>query len=196
MCQVLYYHGENDITRFASSADGVSFKYEGVAFTTKQFAEVSEASYARIFRYNIQGKDNRYIALVMCNNKGSRKIYLAWSKDGRSWDSKPAPLIEPQEKSGQLAQAWLLPWRGKQYLIYHDYNARGTDLHVSDVDPSFENVKYIGMFYDHRTAGPDNVAQMSPCFIEEDGKLYMFTNIGPRLHQKIALAAGSANKKD
>ena len=44
------------------------------------------------------------------------------------------------------------------------------------------------MFYDHTTASPDNVAQMSPCFLEEKGKIYMYTNIGPRLRQKIALA--------
>lgn len=187
----LYFHGENDITRLASSTDGINFKYENISFTTKQFADISEASYARIFRYNIPGKDNRFIALVMGNNKGTRKIYLAWSKDGRSWETRSEPLIEPKDKSGQLAQAWLLPWCGKLYMIYHDYNAKGTDLHVSVVDPALEHVKYIGIFYDHRTAGQENVAQMSPCLIEENGKLYLFTNIGPRLKQKIALAIAS-----
>jgi hypothetical protein len=29
---------------------------------------------------------------------------------------------------------------------------------------------------------------MSPCFLEANGKIYMYTNIGPRLNQKIALA--------
>ena len=39
-----------------------------------------------------------------------------------------------------------------------------------------------------QTAGAENVAQMSPCIVEEKGKLYLFTNIGPRLRQNIALA--------
>ena len=29
---------------------------------------------------------------------------------------------------------------------------------------------------------------MSPCFVAEGNRLYLFTNIGPRLNQKIALA--------
>lgn len=144
--------------------------------------------YARVFRYTIPGKDNRYIMLLMGNNRGTRRIYLAWSKDGRSWEPRRTSFIDPQAPTGQLAQAWHFPWQGKHYLIYHDYSTRGTDLHVSEVDPTFEHVRYIRVFYDHTAASPDNVAQMSPCFLEENGKVYMYTNIGPRLHQKIALA--------
>jgi hypothetical protein len=190
----LYYHGENDVTRLASSVDGVHFNYECAAVTSKIFNRIGEASYARVFRYTIPGKDNRYIMLLMGNNGGTRKIYLAWSKDGRQWEARRDPLIEPQEKSGQLAQAWLFPWRGKLYMFYHDYSTKATDLHISEVDPALENVKYIGMFYDRRASGPDNVAQMSPCLVEENGKLYLFTNIGPRLNQTIALAVAPADK--
>ena len=88
----VYYHGENDVTRYASTTDGIHFQYEGVAVTTKDFDAISEASYARIFRYPIPGKDNRYIMLVMGNNRGTRRIYLAWSKDGRSWETRRTPL--------------------------------------------------------------------------------------------------------
>jgi hypothetical protein len=31
--------------------------------------------------------------------------------------------------------------------------------------------------------------------MEEDNKLYLFTNIGPRLHQKIALAIAEGSRK-
>ena len=85
------------------------------------------------------------------------------------------------------AQAWLLPWQAKLYLVYHDYDPKGTDLHISEVDPEFTKTRYLGIFYDHTSAGPDNTAQMSPCIMEEDNKLHLFTNIGPRLNQKIAL---------
>ncbi|MCU0874733.1 MAG: hypothetical protein MUE50_20570 [Pirellulaceae bacterium] len=188
----VYYHGENDITRFASSADGIRFTYEGVAVTTKMFDKVSEASYARIQRHSLPGKDNRYIMLVMGNNGGTRKIYLAWSKDGRTWETRRTPFLEPQTKTGQLAAAWHLPFRGKHFLIYHDYGPQ-TDLHACEVDAAFEQPKYLGLFYPHDASDPHNVAQMSECFIEENGKLYMFTNVGPRLSQKIALAIASSN---
>ncbi|HUT91234.1 MAG TPA: hypothetical protein VMY37_17165 [Thermoguttaceae bacterium] len=42
------------------------------------------------------------------------------------------------------------------------------------------------------TASPDNVARMSPCFLEENARIYLTTNIGPRLHQKIAFAVADA----
>ncbi len=187
----LYYHGENDVTRFASTTDGIHFRYEGVAVTTKDFDAISEASYARVFRYTIPGKDNRYIMLLMGNNRGTRRIYLALSKDGRNWESRRTPLIDPPPGTGQVAQAWYFPWHDKHYLIYHGHlaaNLQIANLYASESDPAFERPTYLGLFWDHTTASPDNVAQMSPCFLAENGKLFMYTNIGPRLHQKIALA--------
>jgi hypothetical protein len=193
----VYYHGENDVTRFASTTDGIHFQYEGVAFTTKMFPDVSEASYARMFRYTIPGKDNRFIALLMGNNRGTRRIYLAWSKDGRRWEPRPTPLVDPPPGTAQVAQAWFLPWQGKHYLVYHAHwtvKPLVADLHVSQVDAALASSNYLGLFYDHASAGPDNVAQMSPCIVDEQGKLYLFTNIGPRLNQKIALATADAEE--
>ena len=69
-----------------------------------------------------------------------------------------------------------------------DVPAPDWNLYATEVDPAFEHAKHLGRFYDHTTASPDNVAQMSPCFLEANGKIYMFTNIGPRLNQKIAMA--------
>jgi hypothetical protein len=191
----VYYHGENDVTRFASTTDGIHFHYEGVAFTTKLFHDVSEASYARMFRYTIPGKDNRYIALLMGNNRGTRRIYLAWSKDGRSWEPRQTPLVDPPPGTAQVAQAWYFPWQGKHYLIYHAHlstNNLIADLHVSEVDAALEHAKYLGLFYDHASASPNNVAQMSPCFLTHNNLIYMYTNIGPRLNQKIALAVAES----
>ena len=56
------------------------------------------------------------------------------------------------------------------------------------MDAAFEHTQYLGVFYDRTSFSPDNVAQMSPCFVTEGNRLYLFTNIGPRLNQKIALA--------
>ena len=194
----VYYHGENDVTRIASTTDGIHFQYEGVAVTTKMFDAISEASYARVFRYTLPGKDNRYIMLLMGNNGGTRRIYLAWSKDGRTWETRRSPLVDPPPGTGQIAQAWYFPWRGRHYLIYHGHltdSFQTANLYASEIDPAFERPELLGLFYDHTTAGPDNVAQMSPCFVEANGKIYMFTNIGPRLNQKIALAVAEVNSR-
>jgi hypothetical protein len=191
----VYYHGENDVTRFASSADGVRFRYEGVAVTTKMFDAVSEASYARVFRHALPGKDNRYLMLLMGNNRGTRRIYLAWSKDGRTWEPRRTPLLDPPPGTNQIAQAWHFPWQGKHYLIFHGHLAdsfQTANLYAAEVDAGFERTTHLGLFYDHAAAGPENVAQMSPCFLTEGDKLYMYTNIGRRLNQKIALAAAPA----
>lgn len=187
----LYYHGENDVTHLASSVNGVDFRYEGVAVTARMFDRISEASYARVFRYTIPGRDNRYIMLFMGNNEGTRRIYLATSMDGRSWQPRREPLLSPPPGTSQVAQAWYLPWQGRHYLIYHAHQASNelyASLHVSEVDAALEHTRYIGVFYDRTSVSPDNAAQMSPCFVAEADCLYLFTNIGPRLNQKIALA--------
>jgi len=191
----LYYHGENDVTRLASSADGLRFTYEGVAVDATMFDDVSEASYARVFRYRLPGKNNRYVMLLMGNNRGIRRIYLAWSRDGRTWQTRRAPLLDPPPGTEQVAQAWYFPYRGRHYLMYHAHQAGRpeiADLHVSEVDAALEHPRHLGVLYPHTSVSPDNLAQMSPCLVEEDGMFYLFTNIGPRLHQKIALAVAPA----
>lgn len=192
----LYYHGENDVTRIAWTTDGIHFEYEGVAVTTKMFDDISEASYARVFRYTLPGKDNRYVMLLMGNNRGTRRIYLAWSRDGRTWETRRSPLVDPPLGTAQIAQAWYFPWQGRHYLIYHGHltdSFQTANLYASEIDAAFERPTCLGLFHDHTTAGPDNVAQMSPCFLAADGKLYMFSNIGPRLNQKIALAVAEVD---
>lgn len=83
---------------------------------------------------------------------------------------------------------------GKYYLYYAPHNAPGgiclayASLHISEVDAAFEQTKHLGVFYDRTSFSPDNVAQMSPCLVAEGSQLYLFTNVGPRLNQKIALA--------
>ena len=189
----LYFHGENPVTRLASSADGIHFRYEGVAVTTGMFANVSEASYGRVFRHELSGQTNRYIMLLMGNNAGIRRIYLAWSKDGRKWEPRRAPLMDPPPGTDQTAGAVYLPWRGRHYVIAHANNSRvafneGYDLYLAETDAAFEKTTPLGKFLDRSIASPSNPAVMSPCFLEEDGRLYLFMNVGPRLRNKIALA--------
>ncbi|MEN6425206.1 MAG: hypothetical protein ABFE13_07575 [Phycisphaerales bacterium] len=104
-------------------------------------------------------------------------------------------MLTPPPGTSQVAQAWYFLWQDKHYLIYHAHEAKDetyASLHVSEVDAAFEQTKYLGVFYNRTSLSPDNVAQMSPCFVAEDNRLYLFTNVGPRLNQKIALAIADA----
>ena len=190
---LLYFHGENPVTRVASSSDGIHFDYDGEAITTRMFPNLSEASYGRVFRHSLPGKDNRFVMLLMGNDRGTRRIYLAWSKDGRKWDTRPTPVMDPPPGTDQVAGAVLLPWAGKLFLIAHANNSKanfneGFDLYAAETDAALEQIKPLGKFFDRTLVSPTNPGVMSPCFLEDDGRLWMFFNIGPRLRNKIALA--------
>ncbi len=190
---LLYFHGENQVTRLASSSDGVHFSYEGEAVTTRMFPGLSEASYGRVFRHSLPGKDNRYVMLLMGNDHETRRIYLAWSKDGRKWETRTTPLMDPPPGTDQVAGAVLLSWAGKYYLVAHAHDSKaafnlGNDLYVAETDAALEHVKPLGKFYERTLVSPTNVGVMSPCFLEDDARLCMFFNIDARLNNKIALA--------
>ncbi|MEI6502068.1 MAG: hypothetical protein WCP21_13705 [Armatimonadota bacterium] len=91
----LYYHGENNTTRLATSTDGIYFEYDCVLITTDMWPGSIEASYAHVFRHAIPGQGNRYVALVRGSLGGTRHVFLAWSKDGRTWEPRPEPLLSP-----------------------------------------------------------------------------------------------------
>jgi hypothetical protein len=190
---LLYYHGENGTTRLAASTNGIDFLYEGVSVTTEMFENVSEASYGRVFRHSLPGKDNGYIMLLMGNNRGTRRIYLAWSKDGRLWESRRAPLLDPPPGTDQVAGAVYLPRGERHFLIFHANNSKaafnkGFGLYVAETDAAMQKVTHLGKFMDPSFVSPENPAVMSPSFIEDSGRLHLFLNIGPRLQNQIALA--------
>lgn len=121
----------------------------------------------------------------------ARKVFFASSKDARTWDVRQEPLVDPPPGTCQIAGSCYLPWNGKHYIIYHGHwtvNMQVSDLLVSEVDPAFEHSKFVGKLIDHTIAGTWNPAASGASMIEENGKLYMFFCIGPRLNNRIALA--------
>jgi hypothetical protein len=192
----LYFHGENDTTRVASSHDGIHFEYEGVAVSTSMYDGISEASYARVFPCRVPGKDANFVLLFMGNNNGTRRIYAAWSRDGKSFEAQREPLISPPPGTGvtQVGAPWYFPHEGKHYVIFHGdktdaaLNDVLTDLYIADVGPDFQSEEHLGLFYDRRSAGENNARVSDPCLIEEQNRRYLFMSIGSRLKQEIALA--------
>ncbi len=190
----LYYHGENPVTRLATSTDGIHFHYDGAVVHTGMFQNVSEASYGRVFRRELPGHAGEYVMLLMGNNQGIRRIYLATSKSGREWEPRRAPLLDPPPGTDQVAGAWYLSRGGKHYFVAHANNSKagfnqGYDLYLAETDAAFEHINYLGKFMDRTFVSPTNEGVMSPCFFQEqDGAIYLFFNIGARLRNKIALA--------
>lgn len=189
----LYYHGENDVTRLAESRDGINFEYGGEVINTKMFENTSEASYGRVFRHKLPGKHNKYVMLLMGNQSGTRRIFLAWSRDGRKWETQPKPIVDPPPGTDQVAGAVYLNRGGKHYLIFHANNSKlafndGYDLYVAETDRAFSKIHHLGKFMERTFVSPENPAVMSPFLFQDEGKLAVFFNVGARLRNKIALA--------
>ncbi len=185
----MYFHGNNLVTRAASSTDGINWTYEGEAITTADYTGISEASYARVFEYTIPSKGNKFIMLFMGNNGGTRKIYLAWSDDGLNWTPQLVPLISPGSgESGNLSGPHYFPWNGNQYVAYH---ASSGNIHITEVGAEFDQENHLGVLYNSTSGAPDNGRSAAPTFYTSDNTMYMFYEQGGRLSAKIAYATAN-----
>ncbi len=182
----LYFHGENSVTRLATSEDGIHFDYEQVVISTSDFTGINEASYARVFEHELEGKDNRYVMTLMGNNNGTRKIYLAWSKDGREWETQQEPLISPQPgQGGNLSGAYYFPYNGNHYVTVHGGSG---NQYVIDVGENFDQEIHLGAYYQPGQDSPENGRAASRSYIYSENELYMVYEAGQRGSTKIALA--------
>ena len=198
----LYFHGENDTTRFAVSRDGIHFEYGGLAVNTTMFeAGLTEASYARVFRHTTTDGKGPYVMLLMGNCEGTRNIYMAWSKDGRHWEPKREAFITPPPGTNQMGPGSFVEWNGQLYLIcfanredsaVHDPIS---DLYLYRVSPNLDRVACLGLLMPHETAGADNARICDPCVLRTRERLYLFINVGRRLNQRIALAVADLQTK-
>lgn len=192
----LYFHGENDTTRVASSADGVHFEYEGIAVTTKMYRRITESSYARVFPCISGPERTRYLMLFMGNNDGTRRIYAAWSRDGLSFEPQMKPLVSPPPGTGvsQVGGPWFWRWQGRNYILFHgdktppDLSNLTSDIYIAEVGETFEEENHLGVFYPRENASPENKRAADPCLFHENGADWLFLSIGPRLNQSLAQA--------
>jgi len=184
----MYFHGENNTTRLANSTNGINFTYDKVVVNTANFTGINEASYARVFRHTMPSVGNKYMMLLMGNNNGTRRIYRAWSNDGRNWTTQASAFISPPSGQTQLSSANFLVWNNKYYVVYHSDLG---NMYAHEVDANFNVLNYAGLFYDSLTGSPDDAKASSPEFITAGNTLYMFYATGPRLDGKLASATAS-----
>ena len=195
-CYYLYFHGENDTTRIASTKDGIHFDYEGIAVSTEMYDGISEASYARVFPSSLNDNATNYVLLFMGNNNGTRRIYAAWSRDGKTFEPQLAPLISPPPDTEvtQVGGPWYFQRDGRNLVIVHGdktderLNDVTTDLYLVDVGPDFNREEHLGICYSRTAFSEGNARVSDPCLFEEDGQTWLFTAIGARLVQEIALS--------
>jgi len=207
----LYYHGDNDTTRWARSKDGLDFTYGGEAVKTPEMADMSGASYARVFDSPIAGSPGRFLMtlLLFKYEEGSWArfekfgLYGAWSDDGETWVLCDEPIVSLADcgHDSFVCSPFVYPRDGKVYLVYHldevTDRAEGrnfTDVAAVEIDSDLQKVGKPFVVCERTYFGDENQRFADPCIIEEDGKVYLFGAIGPRLNQVIGMAVGEAVK--
>lgn len=138
----MYFHGYNTQTRWAEdiSGQGTAFKYGGIAVDNAMVStEATETSYARVFDHPNPDSSYSYGMFFMSNEKDDRrKVRMAESVDGKTWDVAPGYTIFPGPEEGQnVAAADLWKWRGQHYIIYH---ASSGNCYARKIDKSLRNV--------------------------------------------------------
>lgn len=191
----LYFHGENTTTRYATSPDGVTFSYGGVAVTAADSGPgVSEASYARVFTHPDPAQRGRYAMFYMDNLDNTRRIRVATSDDARTWQVDPEPLVEPGPAEGaNVSSADLWRWRGRFYVIYH---ASSGNIHARTVDLGLSRVGPSRILHSSMDSPPDRGRSAAPQVVAAGGRQYLFYEAGSRLSATIAYAVGPTGVGD
>ena len=214
---VMYFHGPNPISHYATSDNLLDWEYGGVIFESTQFAAgAAEASYAKAFEYTVPGLDNKYVMLLMTQQGNIRRIYWAHSKDGLSWTPVRKALVSPDldykkvpgtdvkpDYSGSFGNNVAGPslWveDGRCMVLCHGSSG---NMFVVEVGAAFDREIHWGEYMrasDVLIDTDDNgnkqaVPRISSAqFIQSDtGEWYMFFEAGSRLGANIAYAKESA----
>jgi len=192
----LYFHGENNTTRWAWSTDGLNWTIanDNIAVTAADFnaafgSGFTETSYARVFEYSIPTWGDRYTMVLMVNHNNTRSIALATSNDGKHFTPRDGALISPgPDGQSHISGAFYWQDAGKHYVLYHG----ASNIYYTEVGANFDQEIHRGVFYDPADIGPEYNKAAEPFLHYENGQWHMFYSVGPRLSQKI----GYANESD
>jgi hypothetical protein len=187
----LYFHGENTVTRLASSADGIHFTYEKEVLSTRlQPAGTTETSYARVFRQDLPAKNARYVMVFMLNNTTNhRDIGWGWSPDALNWTFSQTPLVRHTDVgANDIGGPHLLYRNNSTYVVYNTDIAHGGKLMITEVGNDFSKRNHLGTFHTPLAGVPDNGRSAAPSFGTYQGREYMIYEAGERLAGNIAIA--------
>ncbi|MFK5582523.1 DUF1349 domain-containing protein [Serinicoccus sp. LYQ131] len=189
----LYFHGDNSQTRWAETGDGVTFTYGGIAVDNDMGGDdVTETSYARVFEHPDPASGYAYGMFYMGNETDDiRRIRLAESVDGKTWDVEPEYVVEPGTEEGQnVSGGNLWEWQDQLYVIYH---ASSGNIYARTVD---ETLREVGdeptLLHSSSGIGDDIGRVAAPEILSSEGETYMFYEAGDRLGATIAWAKDGA----
>ncbi|WP_448002244.1 beta-xylosidase family glycoside hydrolase [Agromyces bauzanensis] len=184
----LYFHGENSVTRYASSSDGVHFEYGDIVVSNAMGGpDVTETSYARVFEHPDPESAFEYGMFYMANfTDNHRRIKLAESVDGVTWTVRPGTVVEPESgDSGNVSGGNLWEWGGQLHVIYH--NSTGNVM-ARTIDETLTAVGPARLLHRSSGIGEDVGRVAAPEIIEEGDDVYLFYESGDRLGATIAYA--------
>ncbi|MDO3700226.1 hypothetical protein Q3W71_00840 [Micromonospora sp. C28SCA-DRY-2] len=193
----LYYHGENSITRYATSDDGIHFSYGGTAVARDETTG-GETSYARVFEQSVPRLGTRYLMVFMDNPTAappgptgpvSRRIRWAVSNDARTWAIQPEPIVTPQGVEGPNASGpFFLRWNDRNLVIFH---AADGNMHAVDVGENFDQEIHLGIVHDSMSTAPDLGRSAAPTFYLDGRTMHMYYEAGGRLTATIGHAVAT-----
>jgi len=187
----MYFHGENGVTRYATSSDGLHWVYGGEAVRADDIdGNIHEASYARVFP-NPAGSASEPFAMMFmdADDDGQRRIRVADSPDGRTWTVRPAPLVMAADGEGtDVSSADLWSFGDELYVVYHASDGR---IHARTTDPDLTETGPPVVLYAPSGSGIDMDRVGAPQIVTDGDTVHLFYEAGPRLHTRIAMAAGA-----
>ena len=189
----LFFHGENTVTRFATSEDGIHFDYGDEVVTTADVEaaqpgrDATETSYARVFPHPDPASGYDWGMFFMTNySDNHRRINVAVSTDLRTWEVGDTPVVEPGDaEGGNVSAADLLRWKGKTYITYH--GSTGTIL-ARSISKDLRTTGEPEPLFVPDPAPPANGRAASPQIVKDRGTVHMFYEYGDRSNTTIGHA--------
>jgi hypothetical protein len=197
---LMWFHGENSVTRVASSIDGLAWTYEGVAVAAGDQGPdsigdldapgsiISSAGYARVYdtrQLGITGRGTNYFMVFTASTHGALKIRLATSDDAMTWTVDPKPLITggPTEYD-RVASPFYYQVNGRHLVLLH---SGAWSIAMVEVGANLDREDWLGTVF-----GPgdiDNGRVASPVIVrDDDGIEHLFYESGQRGRTVIARA--------
>ena len=205
----MYFHGDNNRTNYATSNNLWDWEYGDKVVQYDDFSFSSrEASYAKVFEYEVPGYDNRYVMLLMINENNKRTIYWAHSKDGIDWKAIRKPLVRPSTAcktipgtttkpnyANNVSGPFLMVVDNRCFVLFH---SSAGNISVAEVGQNFDMEVHWGTYLNYKDVtimdnGDGSMSAVSrvasPFFIQDDaGCWYLFFEAGHRLGANTAYA--------
>lgn len=189
----LYFHGENSVTRYATSDDGITFEYGGSVVTNAMGGpNVTETSYARVFEHPDENSEYQYGMFYMGNERDNiRRVRLAESVDGVTWTVDPDYVVAPGAEEGANVSGGNLWERdGQLYVVYHGSSGKS---YARTIDATLRQVGEVPIVLHQSTGiGVDVGRVAAPEIVTDDSGTYLFYESGDRLGATVAYAKEGA----